>query len=206
MVERQLRARGIQNEGVLEAMRQVPRHEFVPEKFRYLAYADEPLPIGHGQTISQPYIVAAMAAALRLRVTDQILEVGAGSGYAAAVMARLCSHITTIELVPELAALARQNLARTGFSEQATVIQGDGSLGCPEHAPYSRISVAAGAPTVPEALVQQLDPEGGRLVIPVGSEHDQQMRVIERTPEGPCSEIVSYCRFVPLLGAEGWKR
>ena len=205
MVEQQLRARGIRDERVLEAMEQVPRHEFVPEQRRYLAYADEPLPIGHGQTISQPYVVAAMAEALELRGTETVLEVGAGSGYAAAVLARLCARVYSVELIPELARMARENLARTSFSEQVTVLQGDGSLGRLEQSPYQGISVAAGAPNVPAALLEQLDPQGGRLVIPVGSEYDQEMRVVVKRPEGAHTEVISYCRFVPLLGEEGWK-
>ncbi len=205
MVEQQLRARGIRDERVLQAMEQVPRHEFVPEQRRYLAYADEPLPIGHDQTISQPYVVAAMAEALDLRGAETVLEVGGGSGYASAVLARLCARVYSVELIPELAKMARENLARTSFSKQVTVFQGDGSLGHLEESPYRGISVAAGAPTVPPALLEQLDRQGGRLVIPVGSEYDQEMRVVVKRPEGTHTEIISYCRFVPLLGEEGWK-
>ena len=206
MVEGQLRRRGIRDERVLTAMGQVPRHEFVPEQHRYLAYEDEPLPIGHGQTISQPSIVAAMADALRLRGGERVLEVGGGCGYAAAVMARACAHVYTVELVAELVEMARESLARTGFAKRVTVIQGDGSLGYAAQSPYQGISVAAAAPTVPEALVEQVDPQGGRLVIPVGSEYDQEMRVVERRPEGLHTEVISYCRFVPLRGEKGWKR
>ena len=206
MVEGQLRRRSIRDERVLAAMEQVPRHEFVPAQHRYLAYEDEPLSIGHGQTISQPYIVAAMTEALKLGGTEKVLEVGGGCGYAAAVMARLCVHVYTVELVAELAEMARQNLLRTGFTESVTVIQGDGSLGYPEHSLYQGISVAAAAPSVPEPLVEQLDPQGGRLVIPVGSDYDQEMSLIEKRPEGLRTERISYCRFVHLLGGQGWRR
>jgi len=206
MVEGQLRRRGIRDERVLAAMEQVPRHEFVPDQYHHLAYGDEPLSIGHGQTISQPYIVAAMTQALKLRGTEKVLEVGAGCGYAAAVMARLCAHVYTIELVAELAEMARQNIARTGFAEGVTVVHGDGSLGYPEQSPFQGVSVAAAAPTVPAALMEQLDPDEGRLVIPVGSDYDQEMRLMERRREDLRTEMLGHCRFVPLLGKKGWRR
>lgn len=205
MVTRQLRGRGIRDERVLRAMETVWRHEFVPESHRRLAYADEPLPIGAGQTISQPYMVAAMAEALALRGDEKVLEVGTGSGYAAAVMALLASRVCTIECMAELVAMARENLARSGFSDRVTVIEGDGTLGYPPEAPYQAISVAAGAPEVPASLVDQLDDQEGRLVIPVGSVRDQELRLIRKSQGRVESRVVTYCRFVPLHGAQGWR-
>jgi protein-L-isoaspartate(D-aspartate) O-methyltransferase len=204
MVEKQLRRRGIRDQQVLEAMRRVPRHQFVPESFRYHAYDDDPLPIGSGQTISQPYMVAAMTEALRLRGSEKMLEVGAGCGYGAAVLAELAAEVWTIECLPDLVAMARRQLAAAGY-ERVHVVQGDGSLGYPQAAPFQAISVAAGAPDVPHQLLDQLDEEGGRLVIPVGTLDDQELRLIRRFAGRFETTVVSFCRFVPLLGAQAWK-
>jgi protein-L-isoaspartate(D-aspartate) O-methyltransferase len=204
MVERQLVKRGIHDARVLHAMGTVPRHEFVPEAYRRLSYADEPVPIGRGQTISQPYIVAAMAEALDLGGSERVLDVGAGSGYAAAVLAELSAPVYSIEREAALLDFARENLARTGYADRVTVIEGDGTLGYSPEAPYQAIAVAAGAPGVPQPLLDQLDPAGGRLVIPVGSAHDQELRLIRKSEGRLESEVVTYCRFVPLQGEQGW--
>lgn len=204
MVEKQLRRRGVRDRRVLEAMRKVPRHEFIPGEPGAGAYADEPAPIGSGQTISQPYMVAVMVEALELKGTERALEVGAGSGYHAAVLAELAAEVITIERDPALVTLARQNLERLGYS-RVTVIEGDGSLGYPPAAPYQAISVAAGAPDVPARLIEQLDQHNGRLVIPVGSLDDQELRLIRKLPDGIETRVVNFCRFVPLRGAQAWR-
>jgi len=204
MVEKQLRRRGIRDSAVLEAMRRVPRHEFVPGSAATQAYSDEPLPIGAGQTISQPYMVAAMAEALHLNHCERVLEIGAGCGYHAAVLAELAAEVFTIEREPELVRMARENLSRQGYSRVA-VIEGDGSLGYPEAAPYQAISVAAGAPDVPARLLEQLEENTGRLVIPVGSLDDQELRLIHKFTDGLQTRVVNYCRFVPLRGALAWR-
>ena len=203
MVEKQLRRRGIHVERVLAAMGQIPREEFVPLEERIAAYADDPVPIGYGQTISQPYMTALMAALLKLEGTETVLEVGAGSGYAAAVLGALAARVISVELIPELAELARQNLRRTGRDGNVEVIVADGSLGYPALAPYGAITVAAGAPDVPPALLDQLrDP--GRLVIPVGGFDDQELRVVDRRDGRLESRVSTLCRFVPLRGGKGW--
>jgi len=204
MVEKQLRQRGIRDERVLAAMRKVPRHEFVPDFSRSDSYDDEPLLIGAGQTISQPYMVAAMAEALDLNGSERVLEVGTGCGYHAAVLAELAGEIFTVERERELVKMARENLARTGY-DRITVIHGDGSLGYPAAAPFQAISVAAAAPEVPYRLLDQLDEENGRLVIPVGSLEDQELRLIRKSKGGIRTRVVSYCRFVPLRGALAWR-
>jgi protein-L-isoaspartate(D-aspartate) O-methyltransferase len=204
MVEQQLVARGISDRGVLEAMRQVPREAFVGEDQKPYAYDDSPLPIGAGQTISQPYIVALMAEALALDPADRLLEIGAGSGYAAAVLSRVAAEVYTVERHPELAAQAELRCRELGYSN-VLVQTGDGSLGWPEHAPYDAIAVAAGSPEVPPSLLDQLAP-GGRLVIPLGAEPSVQelIRVLRR-PDGSFQrESLGGVRFVPLVGAEGW--
>jgi len=202
MVARQLRARDISDERVLEAMERVPRELFVPDQERDHAYADAALPIGHGQTISPPYMVARIAEALALRPGERVLDVGTGSGYQAAVLAELGTEVVTIERIPELAERARASLAAAGYP-QVDVRVGDGTLGVPELAPFDAIAVAAAAPAFPETLYEQLRPRG-RLVVPVGGEHMQRLEVIVRSPEGPAVVHSVPCRFVPLVGREGF--
>lgn len=198
MVERQLRCRGIRDPRVLAAMLEIPREEFVPESGRKHAYADDPAPIGHGQTISQPYMVALMAQCLELKDTDTVLEVGAGCGYHAAVLGALAARVITTELIPELAEMAQKNLEKTGRSGNVLVVCGDGSQGCPALAPFDAISVAAAAAEdVPAPLLEQLkDP--GRMVIPVGSSWEQELRVIKKSAGELTWHIATFCRFVPL--------
>jgi protein-L-isoaspartate(D-aspartate) O-methyltransferase len=203
MVERQLRGRDIVDQRVLEAMERVPRELFVPEELRDRAFDDAALPIGSGQTISQPYMVARIAEELGLDGDERVLDVGSGSGYQAAVLAELADDVSTIERIPELAEQARANLAAAGYAEVA-VYQGDGSRGLPEHAPYDAIAVAAAAPSFPQALYDQLRP-GGRLVVPVGGRRGQRLEVIVRSPEGPAVIRSVPCRFVPLVGEEGFE-
>lgn len=203
MVELQLRRRGIHDPRVLDAMGRIPREQFVHEHDRSACYSDCPIGIGFGQTISQPYMTALMAQCLELQGTERVLDVGAGSGYHAAVLALLAAHVISIEVVPELAAEARWTLERAGFGSKVTVVQGDGSLGFPERAPYQGISVAAGAPEVPPSLLDQLD-DPGKLVIPVGSRGEQDLKVVTRRGERVTYNIVSQCRFVPLVGQQGW--
>lgn len=203
MLEEQIRRRGIRDERVLGAMQRVPRHEFVPVESRGEAYADKPVPIGDGQTISQPLMVAAMTAALRLQGTEKVLEIGAGSGYQAAVLSLLAREVHTIEIHPGHAQAAAERLARLGFP-QVQVHTGDGSLGLPAFAPYDAILVTAAAPQVPPPLLEQLA-AGGRLVIPVGSEYEQELQRHGKAEDGSISmEVITYCRFVPLRGEFGW--
>ncbi len=204
MVKYQLAGRGVHDGRVLEAMARVPREAFVPDHLADEAYEDHPLPIGHGQTISQPYIVALMAEVLELTGRERVLDIGTGSGYAAAVLASLALEVYSIERIPELAGLARRNLDAAGFS-QVHVVCGDGTLGWPEAAPFDGICVAAGAPIVPESLKQQLA-IGGRMVIPVGPEQSsQQLVVVTRRSEHDYQrEDFGDVRFVPLVGEEGW--
>jgi protein-L-isoaspartate(D-aspartate) O-methyltransferase len=202
MVERQLRRRGISDERVLAAMSRVPRDVFVPEHLRQHAYADGALPIGYGQTISQPFIVATICSLLALEGRERVLDVGTGSGYQAAVLAELAESVVTIERVPELAEQARSALAEAGCDADVRV--GDGSLGAPDDAPFDAIAVAAAAPEVPPALYEQLA-DGGRLVVPRGRRSGQDLVLVERTPEGPVERRSVSCRFVPLLGEEGFQ-
>jgi len=202
MVARQLRARDISDERVLEAMERVPRELFVPDDERRRAYADAALPIGHGQTISQPYMVARIAEALTVRPGERVLDVGTGSGYQAAVLAELGAEVVTIERIPELAESARASLAAAGYP-QVDVRVGDGTLGVPELAPFDAIAVAAAAPAFPQTLYEQLRPRG-RLVVPVGGARVQRLEVIVRSPEGPAVVHSVPCRFVPLVGREGF--
>jgi protein-L-isoaspartate(D-aspartate) O-methyltransferase len=203
MVERQLRRRGITDERVLEAMGRVPRELFVDESERKSAYDDAPLGIGYGQTISQPYMVGLIAQNAAVRRGDRVLDVGSGSGYAAAVFAELGAEVDTIERIPELADRARAALEAAGYPD-VRVHVGDGSVGLAEEAPYDAIAVAAAAPGLPEALYGQLVP-GGRLVVPVGDAEGQRLLVAVRSPEGPAILRSVPCRFVPLLGAEGFR-
>lgn len=203
MIEKQLRRRGIQDAAVLAAMAQVPRHEFVSEDVRAHAYDDLPLPIGAGQTISQPYIVAAMTAALHLQPGDRVLEIGTGCGYHAAVLSRLAKEVFTIERRPELASSASAKLAQLGYLN-AHVHCGDGTLGLPELAPFDAILVAAAAPAVPKPLLAQLA-EGGRIILPVGGAEHQELQLIEKRGDTFPTKMLEGCRFVPLLGHHGWQ-
>ena len=203
MVESQLRARDIVDEAVLGAMERVPRELFVPEPERKRAYRDAALPLGHGQTISQPYMVARIAEALAIRPGDRVLDVGTGSGYQAAVLAELGAEVITIERIAELAEGARASLAAAGY-DRVQVVVGDGTLGVPESAPFDAIAVAAAAPGLPETLYDQLRPRG-RLVVPVGGPRAQRLEVIVRSPEGPAIVHSVPCRFVPLVGEEGFR-
>src|SRR5437660_1353623 len=199
MVQHQLRERDIADERVLAAMDRVPRHLFVPPDLREHAYDDAALPIGGGQTISQPYMVARIGEALGLRGGERVLDVGSGSGYQAAVLAELADEVDTIERIPELAELARANLVAAGY-DRVRVHVGDGSRGLPERAPFDAIAVAAG---LPPTLYDQLKPPG-RLVVPVGRGGIQRLEVIVRSPEGPAVLRSVPCRFVPLVGEEGF--
>lgn len=204
MAERQLRARGIRDPRVLQAVLEIPREEFIPLESRVFSYQDEPVQIGYGQTISQPYMAALMAECLELKGTERVLDVGAGSGYQAALLGALAAEVVSIELIPALAEQARRNLRKTGRAHNVTVVVGDGSEGCAEFAPYDGISVAAGAPEVPFKLPEQLkDP--GRLVIPIGSMDDQELRVVVKSGGRIEARVATYCRFVPLRGQQGWK-
>ncbi len=202
MVERQIAARGLRHEGVLTAMRKVPRHMFVDERSRGHAYEDRPLSIGEGQTISQPYMVAIMTAALMPGRRDVVLEVGTGSGYQAAVLAELVAKVYTMERIASLQDKARKVLDELGYANVEFMV-GDGTVGLAEHAPYEGIVVTAGAPRVPEALKAQLG-ERGRLVIPVGSRHYQELVRVTRRGESFYEEKMEGCAFVPLIGQEGW--
>ena len=202
MVERQLRRRHVEDERVLAAMARVPRELFLPEAQRERAYDDAALPIGGGQTMSQPYMVAKMSELLSLDGDDLVLDVGTGSGYHAAVLAELAREVVTIERVPELAERARANLVAAGYGN-VEVLVGDGTLGVPERAPFDAIAVAAAAPVLPESLYEQLR-LGGRIVVPVGGRSNQRLELIVRSPEGPAVVRSVPCRFVPLLGEEGF--
>ena len=204
MVRTQLEGRGIVDAAVLAAFRVVPRERFVAENHRHAAYEDHPLPIGAGQTISQPYMVALMAAALELRPTDHVLEVGAGSGYAAAILSRLGGDVVAVERMPGLAAAAAGLLAELGY-DNVRVVAADGSTGMSDEAPFDAICVSAGAPRVPRALVQQLA-VGGRLVVPVGSSDQQELVRIRLVRPGRIrKERLGAVRFVPLVGEQGWQ-
>jgi len=204
MVEEQIRRRGIRDERVLSVMEEVPRHLFIPNEIRQLAYSDEPLPIGEGQTISQPYIVAEMTAALRLSGTEKVLEIGTGSGYQTAILARLCREVVTIERIAPLSAGARARLA-TMDAGNVTFVVGDGSLGSPDHAPFDRILSAAASPSVPEPWIPQLS-EGGIIVLPVGGRYEQELVRVTRLGDRTKTEALGGCRFVPLVGMHGFQR
>ncbi len=203
MVERQIEARGIHDTRVLAAMREIPRHIFIPPPYDQNAYDDNPLPIGDGQTISQPYIVALMTALLRPEPFDNVLEIGAGSGYQAAILSRLVRWVTTMERVPAVADLARNNLKLLGI-ENVVVIEGDGTRGYPQNAPYKGIIVTAATPEIPRPLTDQLA-EGGRLVAPVGGRDIQELVTLEKQGNRLIPEYHGGVRFVPLIGKHGWE-
>lgn len=203
MVKQQLRGRGIRDERVLEAMKRVPRHLFVPEAERAAAYEDCALPIGNGQTISQPYIVALMTQQLKLRPTDRVLEIGTGSGYQTAILCAIAREVFSIERDPELAQAAARNLAQIGCHNVELYV-GDGSQGLPDMAPFDAILVAAGAPEVPAPLLAQLSPEGGRLVIPVGRQRGQRLELHVRDGDRWSKRELAAVRFVPLIGRHGF--
>jgi len=196
-VDRQLRRRGISDERVLAAMARVPRELFLPEQLRGYAYEDAALPLPHGQTVSQPFMVAVTMQGLGLGGGERVLDVGTGSGYAAAVLAELAAEVHSIERIPELAEAARASLAEAGY-DRVQVHVGDGWLGLPEHAPYGGIAVAAAAPRVPEALWEQLEP-GARIALPIGSRRRQELSAVERTPHGPRLILAVPARYVPLV-------
>jgi protein-L-isoaspartate(D-aspartate) O-methyltransferase len=204
MVVRDIEGRGVEDALVRTAMRKVPREAFVPKELREFAYDDSPLPIGSEQTISQPYIVAFMIEVLQLKGGERVLEIGTGSGYAAAVLAHIAGAVHTVERLKPLAEQAKKTLAVLGYAN-VHIRQGDGTLGWPEYAPYDGIVVAAGGPQVPEALKQQLAIDG-RLVIPVGANEDAQrlVRVVRLSEAEFSSEEICNVRFVPLIGAQGW--
>lgn len=197
-----LRARGIRDERVLQAMERVPRHEFVPEPLREQAYEDHPLPIGEGQTISQPYIVGIALEALSLRATDRVLEVGGGSGYQTALLAELTEHVDSVERQQSLALAARSTLARLGYAN-VTVSAGDGSLGLGVRSPFDAMVVSAAAPYLPAALFEQLR-EGGRMVIPVGRPRAQELQLVMKQAGRAVITNLGGCSFVPLIGAQGY--
>jgi protein-L-isoaspartate(D-aspartate) O-methyltransferase len=203
MVEDQLRGRGIRDQRVLAAMGKVPRERFIAPEYAREAYADGPLPIGEGQTVSQPYMVAAMVEALEVHPSDRLLEVGTGTGYEAAVVAELAAEVWTVERHGKLADNARETLEELGY-ENVHVICGDGSPGLPEHAPFDKIVVAAGAPQAPPSLIAQLA-EGGMLVVPVGNRVDQQLQLARKVGGQMVITRHLLCCFVPLVGAEGWE-
>lgn len=196
MVEFQIRRRGVKDRKVLKAMLKVPRHLFVPEQMKELAYGDEPLPIGEGQTISQPYIVAYMTEALRLRGRERVLEIGTGSGYQTAILAEIVREVYTVELIPELSARARAVLEKLGYRNIQFRV-GDGTLGWPEHAPYDAILVSAAPASVPPALVEQLK-TGGQMIIPVGTDF-QELVLVTRKETGWDEQRLIGVRFVPLI-------
>jgi len=196
MVEYQIRRRGISDKKVLKAMLKVPRHLFVPEQMRELAYGDEPLPIGEGQTISQPYIVAYMTEALKLTGKEKVLEIGTGSGYQTAILAEIVQEVYTVELIPELSRRAQKVLAELGY-QNIHFLVGDGTRGWPEHAPYEAILVSAAPATVPRSLAEQLK-LGGRMIIPVGTDF-QELVLVTRTESGWQEERLIGVRFVPLI-------
>ena len=203
MVERQLRKRGIRDERVVAAMLSVPRHEFVPAELAGEAYSDRPLPIGHGQTISQPFMVAAMTEALQLSGSERVLEIGAGSGYQAAVLSLLAREVHTVEMHEDLAVDTRERLQRLGYGN-VQVHVGDGTLGWPDQAPFEAIVVTAAAPEIPPPLAAQLA-DGGRLIVPVGSAEEQRLLRVEKRDNVLLKRPLYHCRFVPLIGQYGWK-
>ena len=197
MVESQIRARGIQDPRLLQAMAEIPRHEFVAPRYRDQAHEDHPLPIDAGQTISQPYIVALMLELLQLEPSSKVLEIGTGSGYQAAVLSQLAGHVYTVERHPELARQAAEILSRLGLTN-VSVLTGDGSLGLAEQAPFDAIVVAAAAAQIPPALFEQLR-EGGRMIIPVGPPEAQELQLVRKQGGKAMISMREGCRFVPLI-------
>jgi protein-L-isoaspartate(D-aspartate) O-methyltransferase len=203
MVQEQLVSRGIKDKRVLDAMMKVPRHLFVEEGLWHQAYGDFPLPIGEGQTISQPYIVALMTEALQLAGDDKVLEIGTGSGYQAAILAELTQHVFSIERISSMASRARKTLDQLGYANVLIRVS-DGTLGWQDEAPFAGIIVTAGAPAIPPTLVEQLE-QGGRLVIPVGNEYSQILLKVVKQDEGYKEKDLGGVRFVKLIGDHGWK-
>jgi protein-L-isoaspartate(D-aspartate) O-methyltransferase len=199
----ELERRRITDARVLDAIEETPRDLFVPDLLRYAAYDDSALPIANGQTISQPYIVALMSQELRLSGDEIVLEVGTGSGYQTAILARLCRTVVTIERIDELSKSAQRLLAEMGV-ENVVFLSGDGTLGNLERGPYDRVIVTASAPSIPQPLYEQLRP-GGRLIVPVGDESMQELVLVERTASGPKTTSLCGCRFVKLIGEAGWQ-
>ncbi len=204
MVDRHLRARGIRSEEVLRVMGEIPREDFLPPEQRNQAYQDQALPLSHGQTISQPYMVAAMTEALLLQAGDRVLEIGTGSGYQTAILARLAGEVFSVERIQPLSSRAGEALVARGCGNVHLRV-GDGTLGWPQEGPFDAILVTAGAPRVPESLKDQLTAQGGRLVVPVGDRHLQSLVRVTRNGSLFTSETLLACRFVPLVGAEGWE-
>jgi protein-L-isoaspartate(D-aspartate) O-methyltransferase len=202
MVEAQLRARGIRDQRVLAAMLHVPRHEFISEDYRDQVYEDHPIPIGEGQTLSQPYIVAIMLEALALDPSDAVLEIGTGSGYQTALLSELTRQVYSVERHASLASTAQATLARLGHTN-VEVLLGDGGRGLSDHAPFDAIVVSAAAPQIPPPLFEQLR-EGGRMVIPVGPAHAQELQLVRKQKGQPLIISLEGCRFVPLIGSEGY--
>jgi protein-L-isoaspartate(D-aspartate) O-methyltransferase len=203
MVQEQLATRGIKDKRILDAMMKVPRHLFVEEGLWHQAYGDFPLPIGDGQTISQPYIVALMTEALQLTGDDKVLEIGTGSGYQAAILAELTTHLFSIERISSMASKARKTLDELGYANVLIRVS-DGTLGWQEEAPFAGIIVTAGAPAIPPTLVDQLE-VGGRLVIPVGNEYSQTLLKVVKQEKGYREKDLGGVRFVKLIGDHGWK-
>jgi protein-L-isoaspartate(D-aspartate) O-methyltransferase len=203
MVEEQIRRRGIRDERVLSAMEEVPRHLFVPVELRHMAYADDPLPIGEGQTISQPYIVAEMTALLRLSGMEKVLEIGTGSGYQTAILAKLCREVISVERISSLSLGASRRLSDLEIGNVVYVV-GDGSLGCPEHAPFDRILSAAASPAVPSPWLEQLA-EDGIVVLPIGGRRGQDLGRVTKRGGKPVLERLGGCVFVPLIGEHGFR-
>jgi protein-L-isoaspartate(D-aspartate) O-methyltransferase len=204
MVETQLVARGIRDPHVLDAMRRIPRHMFIEEGLQERAYGDYPLPIGEGQTISQPYIVASMTELLALKGDERVLEIGTGSGYQTAILAELAAQVFTIERISSISERARIILDRLGYRNIIFRI-GDGSIGWREFSPYHGIMVTAASPEVPQSLAEQLAADGGRMVIPIGPPYSQDLVVVERRNNTYHKTVISGCVFVPLIGRHGWK-
>jgi protein-L-isoaspartate(D-aspartate) O-methyltransferase len=203
MVTEQIIARGIRDAGVIEAFRSVPRHDFMPAKYAGSAYEDHPVPIGEGQTISQPYMVALMTKCLALKSGEKVLEIGTGSGYQTAILAEIAKEVNSVERIGALAEAASAVLRKLGY-DNVRIKTDDGTIGWKEHAPYDGIIVTAGAPQIPKSLLAQLS-DGGRLVIPVGGEFGQVLTLVERKGDAIEKRELCGCVFVPLIGKEGWR-